>query len=106
MVSVFGIYIFRLLVFLTRVNYVDMCVTFLFNCVLELVVSPEEGSSLLPILSVLCSVIIVTVGKVLVSAIDITDALKQVSHKRSQNKWRHSLANWEKESTPVHLLCL
>jgi hypothetical protein len=35
-------------------EYVDVCVTFLINCVLGLVVSTEEGSSLLPKHSVLC----------------------------------------------------
>ena len=53
-------------------NYVDVCVTYLVNCVLRLVVSPEDGSSLLPKRNVLCLVIFVTIEKVLVNAADIT----------------------------------
>jgi hypothetical protein len=37
------------------VNYVDVCVIFLVKCVLGLVLSPEEGSSMLLTCSVLCS---------------------------------------------------
>jgi len=37
------------------VNYVDVCVIVLVKCVLGLVLSPEEGSSMLLTCSVLCS---------------------------------------------------
>jgi hypothetical protein len=40
------------------VNYVEVCVILLVNCVIGLVVSPEEGSSLLPKRSVVLSVFI------------------------------------------------
>ena len=48
---VFVIYIFRyiiIFVFVSCVNYVNVCAIFSVSCVLGLVLSPEEGRGLLP----------------------------------------------------------
>ena len=64
----FGIYIFRCIGFcVSCFNYVGVCVFMvLANCVL--VVSPEEGSSLLSKRSVSCAVFFMTTEEVLANA--------------------------------------
>ena len=60
---------------ISRVSYVDVCVIFLVKCILSLVVSREEGISLLPKCGVVVFVFLRQCRNVLVNAADITQGV-------------------------------